>query len=407
MISYWKKMMKGKVFLICLTLSVAIVAYMIYSASFYRKLSNGDYLFGVFAVALFTFMLRLLARVSGLDKFELWQNVIQKASSQKGLNDYLNSPQERRFSFHGDEIVISRSYDVYNSILNAFRQMAKYTAEAYLEIYEYYDGITGFLKHGYDDGQTLIKKTVLESVNHVLSGTFRLFNENVLYLYDRYSEKYPVFESSCREISNKCSSISEPQRQRASYRDTQLEYNRAYREARKESRGRWIGYGFGLTGAIKATIQANVLNSTSAIAHEVYNSFGNAFDSALSGSISAFDAAVSGIKKERIYSNQNTKNMLYNSIFNQVFTFHYVLWVLLLKHDKVEDIPILYEASSKQEEVIKSDIQNAPKDSVQRMFVEALLLNPYDKELYRKMFRFVGFNDPELREIAKYFEVDL
>ena len=369
MISYLRKMMKGKVFLICLTL----------------ELSNGDYLFGVLAIAIFTFMLRGLARASGLDKFELWQNVIQKMSSQKGLNDYLNSPQERRFSFHGDEIVISRSYDVYNSILNAFRQMAKYTAEAYLEIYEYYDGITGFLKHGYDDGQTLIKKTVLESVNHVLSGTFKLFNENVLYLYDR----------------------SEPQRQRASYRDTQLEYNRAYREARKESRGRWIGYGFGLTGAIKATIQANVLNSTSAIAHEVYNSFGNAFDSALSGSISAFDAAVSGIKKERIYSNQNTKNMLYNSIFNQVFTFHYVLWVLLLKHDKVEDIPILYEASSKQEEVIKSDIQNAPKDSVQRMFVEALLLNPYDKELYRKMFRFVGFNDPELREIAKYFEVDL
>ncbi len=86
--------------------------------------------------------------------------------------------------------------------------MAKYTAEAYLEIYEYYEGITGFLNHGYDDGQTLIKKTVLESVNRVLSGTFRLFNENVSYLYDRYSEEYPIFESSCREISNKYSSIS-------------------------------------------------------------------------------------------------------------------------------------------------------------------------------------------------------
>ncbi len=149
------------------------------------------------------------------------------------------------------------------------------------------------------------------------------------------------------------------------------------------------------------------MNSTSAIAHEVYNSFGNAFDSALSGSISAFEAAVSGIKIERIYFNQNTKNMLYNSIFNQVFTFHYVLWELLRKHNKVEDIPILYEASSKQEEAIKDDIPNAPKDSVQRMFIKALLLNPYDKELYRKMFRVVGFNDPELREIAKYFEVDL
>ena len=68
MISYWKKMMKGKVFLICFTLSVAIVAYMIYSASFYRKLSNGDYLFGVLAVAIFTFMLRVLARMIALDK---------------------------------------------------------------------------------------------------------------------------------------------------------------------------------------------------------------------------------------------------------------------------------------------------------------------------------------------------
>ena len=43
----------------------------------------------------------------------------------------------------------------------------------------------------------------------------------------------------------------------------------------------------------------------------------------------------------QIYKNQSTRNMLHNSIYNQVFFFHYAIWSILQAHGKVGDIPII------------------------------------------------------------------
>lgn len=48
-----------------------------------------------------------------------------------------------------------------------------------------------------------------------------------------------------------------------------------YREARKASRGRWRGGGFGLGGALKGAATAGALNAVSGFGHDLVNSAGN------------------------------------------------------------------------------------------------------------------------------------
>lgn len=48
-----------------------------------------------------------------------------------------------------------------------------------------------------------------------------------------------------------------------------------YRELRKESRGRFVGGGFGITGALKGAAEAAMLNAASGMLHSVGNTMGN------------------------------------------------------------------------------------------------------------------------------------
>ena len=51
---------------------------------------------------------------------------------------------------------------------------------------------------------------------------------------------------------------------------------RQYRELRKMSRGRWVGGGFGIKGALMGAAQAGILNAASAGIHSAVNAMGNA-----------------------------------------------------------------------------------------------------------------------------------
>ena len=53
------------------------------------------------------------------------------------------------------------------------------------------------------------------------------------------------------------------------------EYEKQYRELRKQSRGKWVGGGFGLGGAIGGAAQAGLLNAGSGLLHSTVNIFGD------------------------------------------------------------------------------------------------------------------------------------
>ncbi len=93
------------------------------------------------------------------------------------------------------------------------------------------------------------------------------------------------------------------------YRDIlrKLGEEKNYRSARKASRSRWQGGGFGIEGAIKGAVQAGALNAVSGVGHGVANTIGN-----MGSSIAA------GMEKSSLYNNKNTKTKLVNGIWRDI-----------------------------------------------------------------------------------------
>ena len=81
-----------------------------------------------------------------------------------------------------------------------------------------------------------------------------------------------------------------------------------YREARKASRGRWRGGGFGLGGALKGAATAGALNAVSGFGHDLVNSAGN-----LSSALDASNA------KSDLYKSANA--VLLNGLYEDMRTF--------------------------------------------------------------------------------------
>ena len=81
-----------------------------------------------------------------------------------------------------------------------------------------------------------------------------------------------------------------------------------YREARKASRGRWRGGGFGLGGASKGAATAGSFNAVSGLGHDLVNSAGN-----LSSALDASNA------KSDLYKSAST--VLLNGLYEDMRTF--------------------------------------------------------------------------------------
>ena len=79
----------------------------------------------------------------------------------------------------------------------------------------------------------------------------------------------------------------------------------AYREFRKESRGRVVGGGFGLGGALKGMATAGTINAVTGMGHSVVNAVGN-----VSSSISASNS------KRSIYKDDDTFSFLCQAVID-------------------------------------------------------------------------------------------
>jgi hypothetical protein len=77
------------------------------------------------------------------------------------------------------------------------------------------------------------------------------------------------------------------------------EQKRAYREARKENRGRVMGIGFGLTGGLKAAVSSGMANTATGLAHSAFNAIANGIDEITKNN-----------KLTKLYNNENTVEKL-------------------------------------------------------------------------------------------------
>lgn len=161
------------------------------------------------------------------------------------------------------------------------------------------------------------------------------------------------------------------------------------RELRKEMRMRLVGGGFGLTGAAKGMLQAGAINMLTGAAYDFVNMFGN----------NQSDAEASK-NKDVLYQ---AKETLYTLQFGFAVAANIIKQELLL----VVGIKPFEDNNIEKAALILENIKkgNIEKPNIEDALVSALLLNPFDSNIYTAYFVRLGDINYQLEEMAKFFNL--
>lgn len=163
-----------------------------------------------------------------------------------------------------------------------------------------------------------------------------------------------------------------------------------YREARKASRGRWCGGGFGLGGALKGAATAGALNAVSGFGHDLVNSAGN-----LSSALDASNA------KSDLYKSAST--VLLNGLYEDMRTF-FDNHIQLLTTAKPGYFKFCFD--EERANALFSNAKQLPDKRVE-LLSHAVELCPWNEDLQRYIFRNYPENRRDILRVSTDFGIGI
>lgn len=168
-----------------------------------------------------------------------------------------------------------------------------------------------------------------------------------------------------------------------------------YRRMRKASRGRMVGGGFGLSGALKGMAEAGMINATTGMAHSMFNMVGN-MGSAISASSS----------KSSLYS--NSKKPLCNAICSGVAEGILQIGEVIENNTNVK-FEHVTQRNADRAKAILNNYKNGriPDNEKMRQITSALEIYPYYFDIYVVIWEDFADKTGDLRKMAEKFGVPL
>ena len=262
------------------------------------------------------------------------------------------------------EIEFSEAQDRFISLVQAIPQLKKDAKECFQEIFDEWDDIDDLLD-GYED-----------TVNDIL---YELLKDK-LYGYLIEADIYDISEEAMIRKCWETSSSDEAYNIIAkAYNKILEEYEDEveYRELRKASRGRVVGGGFGVKGAVKGMAVAGAMNAVTGLGHSIVNAFGN-----LKSSWDAEEA------KDELFESEDTYNLLEIGVVNSVVETieSFVNYINEYKESEGEEVWI--DGSSFDVDRAETLLTNAVKFKEKRaeLLLKAFLLCPYHPDICEAIF---------------------
>lgn len=293
---------------------------------------------------------------------------------------------ETSFDLFGYRIGVPNSAKGYILIRNEFESLATDAADTIAANYHSrYKNLEGIMKYADEDAFNLI----VEGIEHAVEflNKMGIYNIN----FDSFAEEAKELIGSwgcafgeLEDIYNKLNDYKQEQKD--------------YRSMRKGGRGRLVGGGFGVGGAVKGMAMAGTVNATTGMLHSLANAVGNAATSAEVGN-----------KMSRIYNDPATKEALCYGIYEDVFYLHYVLIDFINKNGS-QNIPILYsENDYKESKIIYDNILNGNvnNDKLESAVLDMLEKYPLDKRFYKLALDLFGDEDNGLESYAGFFDIEI
>ena len=231
----------------------------------------------------------------------------------------------------------------------------------------------------------------IKIIANLLDEAFSILNSNKIYTIDQDT-------LGARLLSNcfdKLDSVTEDMVDELSDIEGDKQSAIEYRKARKASRSRWVGGGFGVSGAIKGAAKAGAMNAVSGIGHSLFNAAGNV--------VSSVGASV---QKSSLYSRY--KDLFAIAAGNSIWCVMKEMRSIL-KEEK--NIPFEFQSTSSQEKgnAIINNFKSGsiPEAREREMLAEALKLNYYNNEIYETIWIYFGDKTGDLVKMASYFDIPL
>lgn len=291
--------------------------------------------------------------------------------------------KEHAFTIHGREIRFSRAQDIYNAIEHQFWPQYDKTVNDFDRFYSSnissFEDIFRYLPEGAD---SRIRDLVISSVDILPS--FGVLSYTPVSFYGEYENEL-IYEPCMQELY-------EAREQIAQAREAQEQY----RAAKKASRGRWQGGGFGFSGAIKGAMMAGVLNAGSGLLHGVGDSFAAAGDR----------AQIAGTKRQ-VFQHVQKSGMLKQAfylrcqrIFYEILeTVGYELHVEMPDYDEEKADATFKNAAVQHRKGQLSDEQYFD------YLLKCVQLYPYKASIYGELYRLYPEADKELQSLSGYLHL--
>ena len=180
--------------------------------------------------------------------------------------------------------------------------------------------------------------------------------------------------------------------------DIQAETQKAKRDIRKQSRGRLVGGGFGISGAAKGIAIAGAGNLATGLAHSMFNGVGNMRTDAKTRE-----------KKAKIFQSEDRKYEfsmeIWQSINNLKWPF---IWVMQSElEQKIEDITSSSEEYERAKAILENiKAGNLPTDNLNQALNEVFRVMPNNLDFYQYLVRTFGDCNNEIERVALCFDCD-
>lgn len=207
-----------------------------------------------------------------------------------------------------------------------------------------------------------------------------------------HDEQLPYVERYCYHTFLVFQEIAEQHRAIVSRQEGMKEY----RQERKDSRGRVVGGGFGVSGAMKGMATAGAVNLTTGALHSVGNAIGN-----IGSAISASNA------KDKIYKS-GIQYAIAEAIQSDILGMHLVT-VEIFTARSGNQVCKYTDTDAQKAEKIRKDLEQGvfSQERKRNAVVQMLSAYPFSEKYYRLAVRLFPDKMGELLDFAKFFHIDL
>ena len=306
------------------------------------------------------------------------QRIASKLASENHMKD---------FSLANQHVSVSDAKRNYLILRNSYIQIAKQAESEYEELFQSkYIDMKHFIEEGLSDGYQLIfEKIAIASEQLVNMGDYTSTPENFFndYFLDktRWEEKFGLVFDEYMSI------------------ELEAENLKRYRQARKDSRGRIIGGGFGIEGAAKGMAIAGATNLVTGAFHGIFNTISNTISDAKKTK-----------KIEALFQDSSTLKTLTSAIYDDIEAIHITLHEILLNKGLVEVDGFITEKDSRSADAIVQNVKNG-RITGERARLEALSqaisLDPSDLRSYELLMSEKLCPQQEIESLAQHLQVDL